>query len=90
MTIFDKIYHFVMAFLEFLLSFSILFAVCTSSELGRPTQFFLLGCAACAAASECGLWCIGLARHRWGKTWVRFQGKHREALSTKQSKMKKA
>ena len=49
MTIFDKIYHFVMAFLEFLLSFSILFAVCTSSELGRPTQFFLLGCAACIA-----------------------------------------
>lgn len=46
MTIFDKIYHFVMGFLEFLLSFSILFAVCTASELGRPTQFFLLGCAA--------------------------------------------
>lgn len=49
MTIFDKVYHLVISILEFLLSFSILFAVCTSSELGRPTQFFLLGCAALIA-----------------------------------------
>lgn len=46
MTIFDKIFHFVMAFLEFFLSFSILFAVCTASEHGRPIQFLLLGFAA--------------------------------------------